>query len=88
MIRAIEGRPASAPLGTVMRRDTAGNPLFVAQLLRHLEGIDALVERDGELRLTAGDRAARRPGEREGAGRRPARRRSSRRWWRRCARPR
>ena len=40
-----------------MRRDTAGNPLFVAQLLRHLEETGALVERDGELSLAARDAA-------------------------------
>jgi predicted ATPase/class 3 adenylate cyclase/DNA-binding SARP family transcriptional activator len=55
MIGAIEGRPPSIPLGSAMRRDTAGNPLFVAQLLRHLEDEGVLVERDGELSLAARD---------------------------------
>src|SRR4051812_2190400 len=53
MIGALKGRPASVPLGSAMRRDTAGNPLFVAQLLRHLGDSQALVERNGELSLTA-----------------------------------
>ena len=55
MIGALEGRPSSLPLGSAMRRDTAGNPLFVAQLLRHLEDTGVLIERDGELSLTARD---------------------------------
>src|SRR6185503_12631180 len=53
MIAALEGRPSSAVLGSAMRRDTAGNPLFVAQLLRHLEDEGVLVQRDGELSLAA-----------------------------------
>jgi predicted ATPase len=40
-------------LGSAMRRDTAGNPLFVAQLLRHLTETGAVVDRGGELRLDA-----------------------------------
>jgi class 3 adenylate cyclase/DNA-binding SARP family transcriptional activator len=53
MIGALEGRPSSLPLGSAMRRDTAGNPLFVSQLLRHLEDAGVLVERDGHLSLDA-----------------------------------
>ena len=53
MIATLEGRPPSPALGTAMRRDTAGNPLFVDQLLRHLVDSGLLVERDGELSLTA-----------------------------------
>ena len=53
LIRALEGRPSSLPLGSAMRHDTAGNPLFVGQLLRHLDESGVLVERDGELTLMA-----------------------------------
>ena len=53
LIGALAGRPSSLPLGSAMRRDTAGNPLFVAQLLRHLDESGVLVERDGELTLMA-----------------------------------
>ena len=53
LIRALDGRPSSLPLGTAMRQDTAGNPLFVGQLLRHLDESGVLVERDGELTLRA-----------------------------------
>ena len=53
MIAAVTGHPSSFPLGAAMRRDTAGNPLFVSQLLRHLEDTGALVEREGELVLSA-----------------------------------
>ena len=56
LIRALAGRPSSLPLGSAMRRDTAGNPLFVSQLLRHLDESGVLVERDGELTLMAHDR--------------------------------
>jgi class 3 adenylate cyclase/DNA-binding SARP family transcriptional activator len=54
MIHALQGRPVSIPLGTAVRRDTAGNPLFVGQLLRHLAETGALVERGGELSVAAG----------------------------------
>jgi class 3 adenylate cyclase/DNA-binding SARP family transcriptional activator len=57
MIGALEGRRPSPVLGSAMRRDTAGNPLFVAQLLRHLEDKRVLVERNGELSLAARDEA-------------------------------
>lgn len=53
LIRALVGRPSSLPLGSAMRHDTAGNPLFVSQLLRHLDECGVLVERDGELTLMA-----------------------------------
>ena len=53
LIGALHGRRASWPLGSAMCRDTAGNPLFVGQLLRHLTDAGVLVERDGELGLAA-----------------------------------
>jgi hypothetical protein len=53
MISTLLGRRSSLPLGAAMRRDTAGNPLFVDQLLRHLEAEGVLVERGGELILAA-----------------------------------
>jgi class 3 adenylate cyclase/DNA-binding SARP family transcriptional activator len=53
LIQALDGRPSSLPLGTAMRHDTAGNPLFVGQLLRHLDESGALVEHEGELTLQA-----------------------------------
>ena len=53
LIRALAGRPSSLALGSAMRHDTAGNPLFVSQLLRHLDESGVLVERDGELTLMA-----------------------------------
>ena len=53
LIRALSGRPSSLPLGSAMRHDTAGNPLFVSQLLRHLDESGVLVERHGELTLIA-----------------------------------
>ena len=53
MISALLGRPSSLPFGAAMRRDTAGNPLFVGQLLRHLDETGVLVDRDGELTLSA-----------------------------------
>ena len=56
LIRALAGRPSSLPLGSAMRHDTAGNPLFVGQLLRHLDESGVLVERDGELTLMAKER--------------------------------
>ncbi|MET0513128.1 MAG: AAA family ATPase [Thermoleophilaceae bacterium] len=56
LIRALAGRPSSLPLGTAMRHDTAGNPLFVGQLLRHLDESGVLVERHGELTLMAKER--------------------------------
>ena len=55
MIGALVGRRSSLPLGVAMHRDTAGNPLFVGQLLRHLEATGVLGERDGELILSASD---------------------------------
>ena len=51
LIQELAGRPSSLPLGSAMRHDTAGNPLFVSQLLRHFEESGVLVERDGELTL-------------------------------------
>ncbi len=54
LIHALEGRLPSPLLGLAMRRDTTGNPLFVGQLLRHLSETGALVDRDGELAVTAG----------------------------------
>jgi hypothetical protein len=53
MISTLLGRRSSLPLGAAMRRDTAGNPLFVGQLLRHLAAEGVLVERGGELILAA-----------------------------------
>ena len=55
MIGALEGVPPSQPLGATLRRDTAGNPLFVTQLVRHLDESGALVERDGGLVLASGE---------------------------------
>ncbi|HEX8856172.1 MAG TPA: AAA family ATPase [Thermoleophilaceae bacterium] len=52
MVEEVHGGRASSPLGTALHRETAGNPLFIGQLLRHLEETGALVERDGELALT------------------------------------
>jgi class 3 adenylate cyclase/DNA-binding SARP family transcriptional activator len=54
LIGELDGRRPSGMLGSAMRRDTAGNPLFVTQLLRHLADTRVLVERDGELALAAG----------------------------------
>jgi tetratricopeptide (TPR) repeat protein len=54
LIGELDGRRPSWVLGSAMRRDTAGNPLFVGQLLRHLTDTRVLVERDGELALTSG----------------------------------
>ena len=56
LILALDGRPSSLPLGTAMRHDTAGNPLFVGQLLRHLDESGILIERDGELTLRSQER--------------------------------
>ena len=56
MVGALGGAPAGHPLGAALRSDTAGNPLFVTQLVRHLEERGALVERDGGLELAAGER--------------------------------
>jgi class 3 adenylate cyclase/DNA-binding SARP family transcriptional activator len=53
LITTLLGRRSSVPLGAAMRRDTAGNPLFVGQLLRHLDAEGVLVERGGELILAA-----------------------------------
>jgi DNA-binding SARP family transcriptional activator len=55
MVGALEGVPSSRPLGLRLRRDTAGNPLFVGQLLRHLDETGALAQRDGELSLAPRD---------------------------------
>jgi class 3 adenylate cyclase/DNA-binding SARP family transcriptional activator len=54
LIGELDGRRPSWVLGSAMRRDTAGNPLFVGQLLRHLADTHVLVERDGELAVTSG----------------------------------
>jgi class 3 adenylate cyclase/DNA-binding SARP family transcriptional activator len=54
LIGELDGRRPSGMLGSAMRRDTAGNPLFVTQLLRHLADTSVLVERDGELALVSG----------------------------------
>jgi predicted ATPase/class 3 adenylate cyclase len=51
LIAALDGRRSSAVLASAMHRDTAGNPLFVDQLLRHLGDTGVLVERSGELTL-------------------------------------
>lgn len=53
MISTLVGRRSSLPLGAAVRRDTAGNPLFVGQLLRHLDAEGVLVARGGELILAA-----------------------------------
>jgi class 3 adenylate cyclase len=55
LIAALDGRPSSAVLASAMRHDTAGNPLFVGQLLRHLDDTGVLVERGGELTLEDGE---------------------------------
>ena len=86
LIRALAGRPSSLPLGSAMRHDTAGNPLFVGQLLRHLDESGVLVERDGELTLMARERIGVPESARElVAARLPAyrRRRCPRSGWRR-----
>jgi class 3 adenylate cyclase/tetratricopeptide (TPR) repeat protein len=56
LIGVLEGHPPTEALGSTMRRDTAGNPLFVGQLLRHLADTGALVEHDGEVGLSASAR--------------------------------